>query len=421
MPAAPAQGRKWIELSISDKFNLTETADLTIMMRGKALPQSAGLSPAIFYLGEMLRMDRSKTIIRTSLIGIGVNLVLVLFKAAVGLISNSIAILLDAVNNLGDALSSIITIIGTKLAGKAPDRKHPYGHGRIEYLTSVLIAAIVIIAGLTSLKESFQKLIHPQLASYSAPGLIIIAVAVIAKFLWSRYVKSVGMKINSQSLIASGSDAFFDSILSLATLVAALISIIWQISLEGILGLVISAIILKAGCGILMESLNSIIGVRTAPELSRAVRATVNQFPGVKGSYDLTLHNYGPTETIGSIHIEVDDKTTARDLHKLTHDISAQVLLTYGITLTVGIYASNTTDPQVAAMHQQLEHLVSRYPGILQMHGFYADSETKVLSFDLIVDCKENSSSLRDSILHDVREVYPDYEVKLVLDSDYSD
>ena len=169
-------------------------------------------------------MSRQDIIVKTSIIGIIVNIILVIFKAFVGLATNSIAITLDAVNNLTDALSSIITIIGAKLAGKAPDKEHPYGYGRIEYFSSVIIAAIVLWAGITAFMESWPKIFTPDVTNYTTVSLIIVAVAVVVKFVLGRYVKGVGEKINSQALVASGSDAFFDSILSLSTLVAAIIS-----------------------------------------------------------------------------------------------------------------------------------------------------------------------------------------------------
>lgn len=250
-------------------------------------------------------MDRDKKIIQTSIVGIIVNLILVLFKAVIGILVNSIAITLDAVNNLTDALSSIITIIGTKLAGRAPDKNHPYGYGRIEYFSSVIIAVIVLWAGITSLQESFPKIFTPDVTSYTTVSLIIVAVAVVVKFVLGRYVKGVGESINSQALVASGSDAFFDSILSLSTLVAAIISILWNISLEGILGVIISLVIIKASIEMLQETVNSMIGTRVDLELSRKIKERVESFDSVHGAYDLALHNYGPEDVMGSVHIEI--------------------------------------------------------------------------------------------------------------------
>jgi len=371
--------------------------------------------------GATPALDRSARIIRTSIVGIAVNLVLVLFKMAVGLIAGSIAVILDAVNNLSDALSSIITIIGTKLSGKAPDKKHPYGYGRIEYLTSVLIAVIVLIAGLTSLKESVEKLLHPEAASYSVVSLIILAAAVAAKLLCGRYVKGVGKELQSGALIASGSDAFFDAILSLATLAAAAVSMLWSLSLEGILGVVISVFILKAGVEMLLETLNSIIGTRADPELSRQLKELVCSFPGVAGAYDLTLHNYGPTQIIGSVHIEVPDDTRARELHLLTRQIAADVYQRLGVILTVGIYAANDSSEAIAGVRRQTEAVVARHPEILQMHGFYGDEETRTVMLDLIVDFQADAQAVQTQVEAELAQACPGYRFAIVLDSDYSD
>ena len=367
-------------------------------------------------------MNRSKKIIKISIQGIIVNVVLVIFKAVIGFIVNSIAIILDAVNNLSDALSSIITIIGTKLSGKAPDKKHPYGYGRIEYLSSVIIAIIVLIAGLTSFKESFEKILHPEEANYSMVSLIIVAVAVVVKFVFGRYVKKQGENLNSQSLVASGTDAFMDSILSLSTLVAAIISLLWHLSLEGYLGVIISIIILKSSIEILRETLNSILGVRADSDLTNKIKEKVNSFKEVEGTYDLILHNYGPSEILGSAHIQVDDNMTAKDIHKLTRKIQHTILEDYGIILTIGIYAANTSDKEVALVKKELDEIIKKYPEILQVHGFYVDTETKSISFDLIIDFKtENRNTIKDNVLKEIKEKHPSYHYYAVIDNDYSD
>ena len=175
-------------------------------------------------------MNREKVIVRTSVLGILANLLLAGFKAFVGLLSNSIAVVLDAVNNLSDALSSVITIIGTKLAGRKPDKKHPYGHGRTEYITATIIAVIVLYAGITSLVESVKKIIHPEQPDYGTAALVIISVAVVVKLALSFYVKKTGKAVNSDSLIASGEDARNDAVISAATLVAAVIFLLTKVS-----------------------------------------------------------------------------------------------------------------------------------------------------------------------------------------------
>ena len=366
-------------------------------------------------------MDRAKKIIQTSLIGVGVNILLAAFKALVGAVSGSIAIILDAINNLSDAFSSVVTIIGTKLAGKAPDKQHPYGHGRIEYLTAVLISVVIILTGLASLKESVMKIIEPQEADYSVWSLLIIGAAVAAKLFIGRYFKAVGRRINADTLVASGSDAFFDSILSLGTLVGAIVSMIWDISLEGILGAVISLFIVKAGAEILRDTLQSIIGARADSEVSERVKETLGSHDEVRGVYDLALHNYGPTQLIGSVHIEVADEMTAREIHKLTRQLAAEVFAEMGIVLTVGIYSSNGSSAEAAAIRESAEKLAEGRQEVLQLHGFYADVEQKAVMFDLIVDFRADGDKVRREIAEELCGVYPGYRFDIVLDSDYSD
>lgn len=367
-------------------------------------------------------MERDKIIIKTSIKGIIVNVILVAFKAVVGIIVNSIAIILDAVNNLSDAISSIITIIGTKLAGKAPDKKHPYGHGRIEYFASLIIAVIVLIAGVTSGKESIEKIINPTKADYTIASIIIVAVAVVVKFFFGRYVKKVGEKINSQSLIASGTDAFMDSVLSFSTLVAAIISLVWGISIEGYLGFIISVIIVKSSIEIMKETLNSIIGSRADAELTQKLKDRVNEVEEVQGVYDITLHNYGPSQIIGSIHIQVDDNMTAKEIHKLTRKIQMLIYSELGIVLTIGIYASNNSEEKYKEIKKELVKIIQNYKEILQMHGFYVDEETKTVSFDLIIDFgAESKEKIRDEVLKQIKEKYPEYNYFIILDVDYSD
>ena len=367
-------------------------------------------------------MERSKKIVQISIVGIVVNLILVAFKAIVGVVTGSVAIIMDAVNNLSDALSSVITIIGTKLAGRNPDKKHPYGYGQIEHVSSVTIAVIVLIAGLTSFKESFDKILYPETANYTAASLVIIAVAVLVKFVLGRYVKREGKKYNSESLVASGTDAVFDSVISLSTLVAAAVSILWHVSIEGWLGAVISVIILKAGIEILMDSLSGIIGARVDSGLSVRLKNHICEYPNVLGAYDLILHRYGPERIIGSVHVELPDEMNAREIHSLTRSITEGVFVNYGIILTIGIYASNTTDEIYAEMKSRLLQLISDYPEIIQMHGFYVDTEKMHVSFDLIIDFNsEREMAIHDSLIDQMKQQYPEYDFVIILDSDFSD
>lgn len=363
-------------------------------------------------------MTRQEKIVRTSIIGIIVNIILVVFKATIGILVNSIAITLDAVNNLTDALSSIITIIRTKLAGKAPDKDHPYGYGRIEYFSSVIIAAIVLWAGITALMESWPKIFNPDVTSYTTVSLIIVAVAVVVKFVLGKYVKNVGEEINSQALVASGSDAFFDAILSLSTLVAAIISIFWHISLEGILGVIISIVIIKASIDMLRETVDSMIGARVDSDLSRKIKQSICELPGVYGAYDLTLHNYGPESMQGSVHVEVDDTLTALEIHNLTRMIAQKIYSEFSIILTVGIYARND---KYAEIRDELERIASEYEEVLEIHGFIVFEEQNLITFDVIVDFDADREKVKEEISSKIKAKYPDFNYMIIDDYDVSD
>ena len=367
-------------------------------------------------------MDRTNEIVKVSYKCIGVNILLVAFKAFVGLTAGSIAVILDAVNNLSDALSSVITILGTKLAGKAADKSHPYGYGRIEYITSSVIAIIVLIAGITSLKESVLKIITPTQTAYTAVSVIIIAAGVLTKFFLGRYFIKKGKELNSGSLSASGTDALFDSIISLATLVSAIITIMFNINLEGYLGAVISIFILKAGFEIMKDTLDSIIGVRIDEALSKNLKEKITSYDGVHGAYDLVLNSYGPEEMIGSVHIEVDDNMTAKEIDTLTRQIVPEIYRDFGVLLTVGVYATNTGDEESLKIKEAMYEVVSRYPQILQTHGFYTDVQTKTVSFDIIVDFKEeNRMDIVSSVKAELKKIFPDFEFNINLDRDFSD
>ena len=368
-------------------------------------------------------MNRDKVIIRTSIIGILANVFLASFKAVVGVLSSSIAIVLDAVNNLSDVLSSVITIIGTKLAGKRPDKNHPYGYGRIENLSSALIAVIILYAGVTALVESVKKIIRPSVPDYSAAAIIIVSVAIAVKIILGLYVKKKGESVSSESLVSSGKDALLDSVISASTLLAAIVYLISGISTEAWLGVIISAVIIKSGLGMLGDSLSSIIGKRISSDLSKEIKQTITSFPEVQGAYDLLLHSYGPDLLIGSVHIEVPDTMPVAELDKLEHHITEKVLAEHKVILAgISVYAVNTSNDRAAEIYGNIRRHVMSHEYILQIHGFYLDEEHKTIHFDIIIDfAAPDPRGLYDHILTETQEAYPDHKVSITLDTDVSD
>ena len=367
--------------------------------------------------------SRDAVIVRTSIIGILANVFLAAFKAVVGLASNSIAIVMDAVNNVSDAASSVITIVGTKLAGKEPDRKHPFGYGRIEYLSAMIISMLVLYAGVTAFVESVKKIIEPDTPDYSAATLIIVAVAVVVKIVLGRYVKRVGEKVNSDSLVNSGEDATLDSVISASTLVAAAIYLIFHVSLEAWLGAVIALVIIKSGIEMLRDTLSRILGERADAELAREIRETVTGYPEVSGAYDLVLHNYGPDSYNGSVHIEVPDTLSADDLDKLLRKITLDVVQKHNVILTaIGVYSINTKNPEAVKAREKVTAIVMSHEHVLQIHGFYYDQPEKMIRFDIIVSFSApDRHRVYREVCEAVQAAYPDHTLQVVMDTDFSE
>ncbi len=367
--------------------------------------------------------QRQKIIIRTSITGILANILLASFKAVVGLLSHSIAIVLDAVNNLSDALSSVITIVGAKLAGREADKKHPFGYGRLEYLSSLGIAFIVLYAGITSLVESIKKIIHPETPDYSTASLVIVGVAVVVKIGLGLYVKSAGQKVNSDSLINSGKDALLDSVISTATLVAALIFLFTNVSLEAYLGAIISVVIVKAGFEMLSETVSKLLGEPGDVELMQAIKKTANEIPEVNGAYDLILHNYGPDTYNGSIHIELDDDCSLTRLDQISREIGAEVYKKHNVILTaIGIYSVNTHDEDVKKMKEEIRKRVLAHEHAKQIHGFYYNKEEHAIRFDVVISFDaESRHRLYEEIVAELQEAYPGMDFSLGMDMDYGE
>lgn len=370
-----------------------------------------------------MKNNREKVVVKTSIISIISNIILVCFKAFVGLLANSIAIILDAVNNLSDALSSIITIVGTKLAGKAPDKKHPYGYGRIEYITSLIVSAIVLYAGITALVESIKKILNPVEVDYSTITLIILIASIIVKFALGLYVKKKGKEVNSDSLVASGADAFNDAILSISVLASAIVYLIFNVSLEAYVGVLLSLFIIKAGLELIKESVDNMLGTRVESKLAKSIKKEILKDKKIKGVYDLVLNDYGPDKYLGSIHIEVNDTLSVAEIDKISRYITKTIMRKYGVILhTIGVYSVNTKDKKIIKAKEEISKIVFSHEGILEMHGFYVDEEEKTISFDIIIDFKiKNREEVYKEIYEEVNSKYKDYKIDITLDIDMSD
>ena len=367
-------------------------------------------------------MTRQKQIIRTGYLGILTNVVVAAVKALTGLASGSMAILLDAVNNLTDAISSALTIAGVKLAALPPNDKHPFGYGRIEYFTAVIIAALILVAGCTSLVESVKGIITPEVQEYSVVGLCIIAGSVVVKTVLGIYTRRKGKALSSDSLVSSGTESILDGVVSVTTIVSAIIMMTTGWSVDSWLAAIIACLIIKTGIEMLVSPVNELLGRSVDRELSGEIKARVAKVDGVRGVYDVVLHNYGPQQHIGALHVEVDEQLSAADLHSISRTIQHMLHKDMGLVMTVGFYAHHHEGSDEARIEQKVREYVTGLAGVTGMHGFYISHKEKMISFDIVYSFKmRHPLTLRKEVAHWLKEQYPDYYLSIGLDRNFSE
>lgn len=281
--------------------------------------------------------DRAGIIMRASGLGIGLNLGLTVVKAVVGIYAGSVSVLTDAVNNLMDILSSVVTLLGVKLAKRKPDREHPHGHGRIEYLAAIGVGLIILGVGVAAVLTSVPKIMEPVIARYSTLSIVVIFTTVMVKWVFSRYLRQKGKETRSRSLEASGIDAMFDAILTLGTLVGAVVSVVFGVSVDGWIGLVIAAFIIRSAIEILGEGIGDLIGRKVDDRLARKIRETVKAVEGVEGVKGMMLHDYGPEDVSGVVKIVVNEEMKMKTFRKICTEIENRVRDEFDVEIVVGV------------------------------------------------------------------------------------
>ncbi len=366
---------------------------------------------------------RHRIIVRAGIIGIIFNLVLAILKVVAGFLAGSIAIIADAANSLSDCLSSIVTIVTSYFARRAPDKQHPLGHGRSEYMGTLVVGGIIGYIGITAGIEAAKKIIAPTDPEYSTVTLIVVICAILTKVFLSLYMLAAGKKAKSDTLIASGKDAFSDVLISSSTLLAIAAYYFLGLNIEPYLALLISLLIIRTGYGILRETTSQLLGERADRGIARRIRNTINAIENVEGAYDLVLHDYGPTTIIASVNIEVPCTMTAPELDDLSREIRRKVYKKHHVVMSsVGIYSINTKDAETRDLYHQMQALLEEYPDVIELHGFHLDKTDKTISCDIIIDFSaENRQELFAEIKKAAVEKFAGYQLEMVLDADLVD
>jgi len=376
-------------------------------------------------LKELVKTDqysRFKDIVVASVVGIVVNIALGVIKIIVGTIANSVAVVSDAVNNFSDSISSLVTIITMIIVGKGATRKHPFGFGRVEYFSSIIIAVLVLVTGGEFMIESVKKIIHPEATSYTTVTLVLLVVAIVAKILLGLYTKRAGKKTNSPNLEASGQDALSDAVITGVTLVAAIVSLIFpNLHIDGWVGAIVSIFVLKGGLEILFDVISKLTGDRPSVELADQIMDEIKSTPGIQGAYDLILHNYGPEAYIGNVNVELEDTMTIQEAYQITKPLNIEIFKKYGIFVYFGFYSVNTTDPEIVAMRDKMTAFAMKYDDVLQVHAFYVDKEEQFMSFDVVYRFgTKEQETIEAAICAYAEEQYPGYQCRMTPDRDFT-
>ena len=355
--------------------------------------------------------ERAAAILKASVIGVLGNLALVVMKLAIGMLTHSVAIVGDAINNLADTLGGVLTIVGTKLSGKRPDYKHPFGYGRIEYVFTVVIGALILFSGASAFHDSIAHILEPEETSYTLAALAVLFVAMFGRFGLGMYLKKSGRAVASDTLIASGTDAILDTVVTAATIVSAIISMCFGVSTEAYLAVGISVVILWAGLKVLLRAVSKILGQRVDSKVAEHVIETVESVPGVVNACNLWLLDYGPEHVVGDLNIEVDERISLLDADRIAKTAKMRAYMDCNVRLSaVGFHPVSCSDEATLALRSQLEKIAMAYDHVLEMHSFRLNEEAKLITFEVDVDFEDiDREALADAIADDAARAFEGY------------
>lgn len=359
----------------------------------------------------------------SSIVGISVNVILFIGKFLVGFFTGSVSITGDAINNLSDAGSSIISFISFKLSRKPADHGHPFGHARIEYIASTAVAVVILIIGLELMKVSFEKILNPVTIEFNAVIFLVLLISIILKFILYRYNAVVAKRIDSDVLHATSADSLSDVLATSAVLISGIVSHISGLKLDGHMGALVAVFIIFSGIKILKTTINNILGTGPSQELIHLIESFIKKYDGVIGMHDLVVHDYGPQHSFASVHVEVDANVDILESHDLIDNIERDISLEYGIHLVIHPDPVVTDDPYVDELRQLSENVVSSVDESLSIHDFRVvkGSTHNNLIFDVTVPyvCRKNDARIQEEIIRKIHDIDKRLYVVLTLDRSY--
>lgn len=345
----------------------------------------------------------------SSMVGIGCNILLFAAKLFIGLLINSISVMADAFNNLSDAASSIIGFVGVKLAQKPADADHPFGHGRIEYISAFIVAFIVIQVGFSLFQTSLGKVFHPETLTFHWVSILILGMSICVKLWLGLFNRKMGRRINSKVMLATAADAMGDAVTTSAAVLSIVVYGIWNVNIDGIVGLVVSVIVMIAGVNIAKDTLAPLIGEAIDPELYQEISNFVESFDGILGTHDLIVHNYGPSKSMASIHAEVPNDVDVEVSHEIIDRIEHEAVRRFGLMLVIHMDPVETHDSRVSHFREMTGQVIQETDSRLSFHDFrMVDGKENInLIFDLVVPREyqlEEREQIKNKIAQEIRK-----------------
>ena len=360
------------------------------------------------------------------IIGILVNVVLFTIKLSVGLITSSISITADAFNNLSDAASSIITILGFKLSSMPADKEHPFGHGRIEYISALIVAFMVMLVGIQFIKSSFQKIINPDIVVFELIPFILLLVSILLKVWLSRFNKHIGDTINSSALKAASVDALGDVFTSSCVAISFLAAKFTSIPIDGYMGMGVALFIVYSGFNLVKETLNPLLGEAPDPELVNAINEKVMSYDNILGTHDLIIHNYGPGRCMCSIHAEIPSDISLVKIHEIIDKAERDISNELNIYLVIHIDPICIIEGEVKEIYDYIQDYLNNFEYVDSIHDFrvIGEGEYKNIIFDVVIDTSKKISlsdgEIKSNINDHIQKVHPDYRTLITVDKHYT-
>ncbi len=367
---------------------------------------------------------REKYGVLGGMVGIIMNIVLASVKLVIGYFSGSISITADAVNNFSDAGSSIITLIGFKMSNKPADTTHPFGHGRIEYISGLIVAFIVLLFGFELMKSSFERIINPAEITYSIWAVVVLVLSILGKIWLGFFNRKLGKAINSTAMTAVFTDCISDCGATLVTIISMLLAHFAGLNVDGILGVVVAAIILIAGINIVKDTINPLLGQPPEKEVVEEIEKIIMSYDKVVGIHDLIIHNYGSAKTFGSVHVEVPANENVLIIHEIMDDIEVTIKNKLGIEIVAHTDPIETDNKIVTENREELLKIINEIDPSLTMHDFRLVSGPNHtnLIFDIVLpyESKTKEYDLKENIKRKVKENKPNYNCIITIDRNYS-